>query len=57
MVKESDDIFVSIQTWEYNGLIQVGFEVAIERQRAQEAVYLSREETHELLSLEEECRK
>jgi hypothetical protein len=32
MVKKPDDIFVSIQTWEDDGVIQVGFEVATECQ-------------------------
>jgi hypothetical protein len=50
--------FIRIGTWEENGDICVGFEVGIgfselESQR----VELSREETRELLALEEECSR
>jgi len=55
MLKKSGDLYLSIQTWEDDDLIRVGFQVATEGNQIQEAVSLSRDEIGLLLTLEEEC--
>jgi len=58
MRKQFDDVRISIGTWEERGgLLRVGFQVTIERDRIQEPVGLTREETRQLLNHEEECSR
>lgn len=57
MVEEYGDVRLSIQTWEDDNLIRVGFQLCTEGNQIQEAVSLSRDEVSLLLTLEEECSR
>src|SRR5215510_9150444 len=57
MVEEYGDVRLSIQTWEDDNLIRVGFQLCTEGNQIQEAVSLSRDEISLLLTLEEECSR